>query len=149
VGDGNNVCASFIHATAKFGFRLVIACPAAYHPDLMDLAMAEQEQGRVELTDDPKAAARGADCIVADTWVSMGDKDHEARLDAFEPFQVDEALMDLAAAGAPFLHCLPAHRGEEVTDAVIDGPRSLVWDEAENRIHAQKSILAWCLGGVA
>jgi ornithine carbamoyltransferase len=149
VGDGNNVCASFIHATAKFGFRLMIACPGAYHPDLLDLARAEQEQGRVELTDDPRVAARGADCVVADTWVSMGDRDHEARVEAFERFQVDGALMDLAAAGAPFLHCLPAHRGEEVTDAVIDGPRSLVWDEAENRIHAQKSILAWCLGGVA
>ncbi|HEY5105261.1 MAG TPA: ornithine carbamoyltransferase [Caulobacteraceae bacterium] len=149
IGDGNNTCASFIHATAKFGFRLNVACPGAYHPDLIDLARASQEQGRVEVTDDAKAAVRGADCVVADTWVSMGDLDHEARIEAFEPFQVDEALLDLAAPSAVFLHCLPAHRGEEVTDAVIDGPRSLVWDEAENRIHAQKSILAWCFGGVA
>ena len=147
IGDGNNTCASFIHATAKFGFRLNVACPGAYHPDLIDLARASQEQGRVEVTDDAKAAVRGADCVVADTWVSMGDLDHEARIEAFEPFQVDEALLDLAAPSAVFLHCLPAHRGEEVTDAVIDGPRSLVWDEAENRIHAQKSILAWCFGG--
>ncbi len=149
IGDGNNTCASFIHATAKFGFRLKVACPGAYHPDLLDLARASQEQGRVEVTDDAKAAVRGADCVVADTWVSMGDLDHEARIEAFEPFQVDEALLELAAPSAVFLHCLPAHRGEEVTDAVIDGPRSLVWDEAENRIHAQKSILAWCFGGVA
>ena len=148
IGDGNNVCASFIHATAKFGFKLVVACPPQYHPDLVDLARAAEEQGRVEITDNPKAAATGADCVIADTWVSMGDIDGEERLDAFEGYQVDEALMDLADRRAVFLHCLPAHRGEEVTDAVIDGPKSLVWDEAENRIHAQKSILAWCFGGV-
>jgi ornithine carbamoyltransferase len=110
----------------------------------MDLARAEKEGGRIEMTDDVRAAVAGADCVISDTWVSMGDLDHEARIEAFEPFQVDEALMDLAAPGAVFLHCLPAHRGEEVTDEVIDGPRSLVWDEAENRIHAQKGILAWC-----
>lgn len=148
VGDGNNVCASFIHAAAKFGFRLMIASPPSYHPDLADLARAARDQGCVEVTDDAKAAVRGADCVVADTWVSMGDHDHEARLGALEPYQVDDELMDLAAPGAVFMHCLPAHRGEEVTDAVIDGPRSVVWDEAENRIHAQKSILAWCFGGV-
>ena len=90
----------------------------------------------------------GADVVVTDTWVSMGDTDHDERVEAFEPFQVDEALMGEAASGAAFLHCLPAHRGEEVTDAVIDGPQSLVWDEAENRIHAQKSILAWCFGAI-
>jgi ornithine carbamoyltransferase len=100
------------------------------------------------LTDDPRAAVEGADCVVTDTWVSMGDVDGEARLDAFESYQVDEDLMGLADKDAVFLHCLPAHRGEEVTDAVIDGPRSLVWDEAENRIHAQKSILAWCFGKI-
>ena len=148
VGDGNNVCASFIHAASKFGFKLNIACPAAYHPDLYDLARAAEEQGRVEMTDDPRAAVEGADCVVTDTWVSMGDVDGEARLDAFESYQVDDDLMDLAQKEAVFLHCLPAHRGEEVTDAVIDGPRSLVWDEAENRIHAQKSILAWCFGKI-
>ncbi len=148
VGDGNNVCASFIHAAPKLGFKLNIACPAAYHPDLYDLARAAEQQGQVEMTDDPRAAVEGADCVVTDTWVSMGDVDGEARLDAFESYQVDEDLMGLAHRDAVFLHCLPAHRGEEVTDAVIDGPRSLVWDEAENRIHAQKSILAWCFGKI-
>jgi ornithine carbamoyltransferase len=149
VGDGNNVCASFIHATAKFGFKLQVGCPTKYHPDLMDLQRAAQEQGRVDVTDDPRAAVEGADCVIADTWVSMGDSDHDERVKALEPYQVDESLMDLASDRAVFLHCLPAHRGEEVTDAVMDGPASLVWDEAENRIHAQKSILAWCFGGVA
>ncbi|MFA7264477.1 MAG: ornithine carbamoyltransferase [Caulobacter sp.] len=148
VGDGNNVCSSFIHAAPKLGFKLNIACPAAYHPDLYDLARAAEQQGRIEMTDDPREAVRGADCVVTDTWVSMGDVDGEARLDAFESFQVDEALMAVADSRAVFLHCLPAHRGEEVSDAVIDGPRSLVWDEAENRIHAQKSILAWCFGKI-
>jgi len=148
VGDGNNVCASFIHAAAKFGFKLIVACPAQYHPAAEDLARAATEQGRVELTEDLRAAVRGAHCVVSDAWVSMGDVDHEARVAAFEPYQVNEALMDLADPDAVFLHCLPAHRGEEVTDAVLDGPKSLVWDEAENRIHAQKSILAWCFGAV-
>lgn len=148
VGDGNNVCASFIHAAPKLGFKLNIACPAAYHPDLYDLQRAAEQQGRIEMTDDPRAAVEGADCVVTDTWVSMGDVDGAARLDAFEPYQVDERLMAVADSKAVFLHCLPAHRGEEVSDAVIDGPQSLVWDEAENRIHAQKSILAWCFGKI-
>jgi ornithine carbamoyltransferase len=149
VGDGNNVCASFIHAAPKFGFTLKVGCPAVYHPDLLDLARAEESQGRVSMMHDAREAVRGADCVVTDTWVSMGDTDHNERVEAFEPFQVDEALMGEAKGGAVFLHCLPAHRGEEVTDEVIDGPNSLVWDEAENRIHAQKSILAWCFGAVA
>ena len=149
VGDGNNVCSSFIHAAPKLGFKLNIACPAAYHPDLYDLARAAEQQGRVEMTEDPREAVRGADCVVTDTWVSMGDIDGEERLDAFEPYQVDEDLMALADHRAVFLHCLPAHRGEEVSDAVIDGPQSLVWDEAENRIHAQKAVLAWCFTGLA
>ena len=144
VGDGNNVCASFIHAAPKFGYRLKIACPPLYHPDLYDLARAQKEQGQIELLEDPHQAVQGADVVVADTWVSMGDVDHDERIDAFETYQVDDALMDLAATDAVFLHCLPAHRGEEVTDELIDGPRSLVWDEAENRIHAQKAVLAWC-----
>jgi ornithine carbamoyltransferase len=148
VGDGNNVCSSFIHAAPLLGFKLNIACPAIYHPDLVDLARAAERQGQVEMTDDPRTAVRGADCVVTDTWVSMGDTDHDERLDAFEPYQVDEELMALAHKESVFLHCLPAHRGEEVTDAVIDGPRSLVWDEAENRIHAQKAILAWCFGAI-
>jgi ornithine carbamoyltransferase len=148
VGDGNNVCASFIQAAPKFGYRLMVACPDAYAPDRVDLARAEGEQGRIEVTRDPKAAVAGADLVIADTWVSMGDTDAEARLDALGPYQVDEPLMALAAPNALFMHCLPAHRGEEVTEDVIDGPASVVWDEAENRIHAQKSILAWCFGAI-
>jgi ornithine carbamoyltransferase len=148
VGDGNNVCASFIHAAPKLGFKLRIASPAVYHPDLVDLARAAEQQGQVVTTEDPREAVRGADVVITDTWVSMGDTDHDERLDALEPYQVDRALMELAAPQAAFLHCLPAHRGEEVTDEVIDGPASLIWDEAENRLHAQKSILAWCFGKI-
>jgi ornithine carbamoyltransferase len=145
VGDGNNVCSSFIHAAPKFGFRLNIAAPRAYAPDLVDMARAQAAQGRVELTEDPRGAVEGADLVVADTWVSMGDTDKAERLAALEPYQVNRALMALAKPDAAFMHCLPAHRGEEVTDEILDGPNSLVWDEAENRIHAQKAILAWCL----
>jgi ornithine carbamoyltransferase len=148
VGDGNNVCASFIHAAPKLGFKLKIACPSIYHPDLVDLARAAEQQGLVLTSEDPHAAVRGADVVITDTWVSMGDTDHDERLDALEPYQVDASLMELAAPNAVFLHCLPAHRGEEVTDEVIDGPQSLIWDEAENRLHAQKSILAWCFGKI-
>jgi len=148
VGDGNNVCSSFIHAAPLLGFKLKIACPAVYHADLHDLARAAGLNGDVTMSEDPKEAVRGADVVVADTWVSMGDTDHDERLKAFEPYQVDDAMMDLAKPDGVFLHCLPAHRGEEVTDAVLDGPRSLVWDEAENRIHAQKSVLAWCFGAI-
>ena len=144
VGDGNNVCHSFMHAAPKLGFKLRVACPAEYHPDLRDL---EKGGEHVFLTSDPAEAVQGADVVVTDTWVSMGDKDYEARLAAFEPYTVDQGLMDQANEGAVFLHCLPAHRGEEVTDAVIDGPQSLIFDEADNRIHAQKSVLAWCFAG--
>ena len=147
VGDGNNVCASLIHAVGKLGGTLRIACPADYHPDLHDLARAGNA-GSVQIVHDAREAVAGADCVLTDTWVSMGDTDHDARIAAFEPFQVDEALMAQARADAIFLHCLPAHRGEEVTDAVIDGPGSRVFDEAENRIHVQKAVLAWCFGGV-
>ena len=111
VGDGNNVCSSFIHAAPLLGFELKIACPAVYHADLHDLARAESLRGKVSMTTDPQAAVRGADVVVADTWVSMGDTDHDERLAALEPYQVDDALMDLAAANGVFLHCLPAHRG--------------------------------------
>jgi len=148
VGDGNNVLASYIHASAKLGFRLTAACPVGYRPQAADLARAEKEGAAVIVTADAAAAVRGAHCVITDTWVSMGDLDHDARMAAFAPYQVDEALMNLADPEAVFLHCLPAHRGEEVTAAVIDGPRSLVWEAAENRIHAQKSILAWCFGAV-
>ncbi len=148
IGDGNNVCASFIHASAPFGFRLRIACPPAYAPRPALLDWASGQGAAVELGEDPLWAAHGADCVVTDTWVSMGDVDHAARMAAFPAFQVNQTVMDAADREAIFLHCLPAHRGEEVVDAVIDGPRSRVWAEAENRIHAQKSILAWCFGAV-
>jgi ornithine carbamoyltransferase len=148
VGDGNNVCASFMHAAGKLGFRLRIASPADFAPRDADLARAREANGEIELGDDPRQAVRGADCVVADTWVSMGDADYDARMVALGPYQVDAGLMDLAGPGAVFLHCLPAHRGEEVTAEVLDGPRSLVWEAAENRVHAQKSILAWCFGAI-
>jgi ornithine carbamoyltransferase len=148
VGDGNNVCASFIHAAAKFGFNLHIASPVVYAPHHADLARASALQGRVEVTRDPRAAVEGADLVVADTWVSMGDKDGSERLYALAPYRVDEPLMALANPDALFMHCLPAHRGEEVSAGVIDGPQSVIWDEAENRIHAQKAIIAWCLGAI-
>jgi ornithine carbamoyltransferase len=147
IGDGNNVCASLIHAAGKLGFTLRVATPAAYHPDLLDLARAGN-LGKIELGHSALEAVKGADAVLTDTWVSMGDTDHDERIEAFEPFQVDDRLMDMAAKDALFLHCLPAHRGEEVTDAVIDGPQSVIWEEAENRIHAQKAVIAWCLGGV-
>ena len=148
IGDGNNMCASFIQAATKLGFRLTIACPPAYAPTPDELARARAAGAAIEVSDDPRTAVQGADAVMTDTWISMGDEDAEARLRALGPYQVDEALMALAAPDAVFLHCLPAHRGEEMTAGVIDGPRSVVWDEAENRIHAQKAIIAWCLGAV-
>jgi ornithine carbamoyltransferase len=148
VGDGNNVCSSFIEAATKLGFRLNIASPVVYAPNRTDLARAAERQGRIEVTRDPRAAVEGADLVIADTWVSMGDKDGDERLFALRPYRVDAPLMGLAAKDALFMHCLPAHRGEEVTAEVIDGPQSVIWDEAENRIHAQKSIIAWCLGAI-
>jgi ornithine carbamoyltransferase len=148
VGDGNNVCASFIHAAAKFDFSLNIACPKAYAPAADDLKRAAEQKARVAVSEDPREAVRGAHLVVTDTWVSMGDEDKFPRLAALEPYQVGAELMALAAPDALFMHCLPAHRGEEVTGEVIDGPQSVVWDEAENRIHAQKSILAWCFGAI-
>jgi ornithine carbamoyltransferase len=147
VGDGNNMCASFLHVAGQLGFRLRIACPDAYKPDLVDLARAKERGAVVEISDDPVEAVRGADAVIADTFVSMGDTDHDARIAALMPYQVDAALMEQAADDAVFLHCLPAHRGEEVTDEVLDGRWSIVWDEAENRIHAQKAIIVWCLAG--
>ena len=146
VGDGNNVCASFIHAAPKFGFSLAIGTPGRFAPDEDDLEIAAALQGRIELFETAEEAVAGADVVIADTFVSMGDVDAERRLEILEPYAVTEELMELAAKGAKFLHCLPAHRGEEVDAEVIDGPASLVFDEAENRLHAQKAILRWCLG---
>ncbi|OYW79326.1 MAG: hypothetical protein B7Z26_08245 [Asticcacaulis sp. 32-58-5] len=142
IGDGNNVCASFIHAAPKLGFSLNIACPPQYGPSEADLAHGAG--ANITVTHDPKLAVSGADAVMADTWVSMGDTDYEERMKALGPYQVNEALMALAKPDALFLHCLPAHRGEEVTEGVIDGPQSVIWDEAENRIHAQKAVLNWC-----
>ncbi len=146
-GDGNNVAASWIHAAVKFGFELRLACPKELAPHPALLEWARQNGGKVGLTHDPAAAVRGADCVVTDAWLSMGDekKGEANRHNLLAPYRVDERLMAAAKKDALFMHCLPAHRGEEVTDAVIDGPNSVVWDEAENRLHAQKSILAWCM----
>jgi ornithine carbamoyltransferase len=145
VGDGNNVAASFIHGAPKFGYSLAVATPAGYDPRKEDVERARAEQGRVDLYRDPVKAVAGADVIVADTFVSMGDLDADRRLKDLSPFKVSEDLMRHANGGAKFLHCLPAHRGEEVDAAVIDGPNSLVFEEAENRLHAQKAILEWWL----
>ena len=146
-GDGNNVASSWIHAAVRFDFELRLACPESLRPSANVLAWAKREQGRVFVTTDPREAAAGADCIVTDTWVSMGADPKLFRPDILAPYRVDEALMACAKRDAIFMHCLPAKRGEEVTAGVIDGPQSVVWDEAENRLHAQKGILYWCLKG--
>ncbi len=145
-GDGNNMTTSLVHAAVRFGFELRIATPKEYTmPDgVVDWA---SEQGAIVVeTRDPVEAVTGADCVFTDTFVSLGQKGRERRLRKLTPYRVTEELMGKAKPGAIFLHCLPAHRGEEVDDAVIDGPQSVVWDEAENRVHAQKAILLWCLG---
>jgi ornithine carbamoyltransferase len=146
LGDGNNVCASFVHAAPKLGFKLRIATPKDYALRTQEVEAARAGGADISVGTNAAKAAEGADVIVTDTWVSMGDADKDAREAAFPPFAVDDAMMARAAKNAVFLHCLPAHRGEEVTDAVIDGRQSAVWDEAENRIHAQKAVLLWCLG---
>lgn len=145
VGDGNNVLTSLIHAAVRLDFALNVACPPELAPSPKLLQWAAERQGRISVTADPKAAVQGADAVFADTWVSMGYGDQERRRRLLEPFRVDGSLMRHAGPGALFLHCLPAHRGEEVTAEVIDGPQSVVFDEAENRLHAQKAILEWCL----
>ena len=146
-GDGNNMAASWIHAAVRFGFELRLACPEILAPPEDVLNWARAEQGRVRVISDVEAAVEGADCVVTDTWVSMGDEtgDSQHRHNLLRPYQVDDRLMARAKPDAIFMHCLPAHRGDEVTASVIDGPRSVVWDEAENRLHAQKGILYWCL----
>jgi ornithine carbamoyltransferase len=144
-GDGNNVAASWIHAAVRFGFELRLACPEELPPSAPVLDWAKREGGRVSLTHEPEAAVSGADCVVTDTWVSMGAEASVNRHNLLAPYRVDERLMAKAKPDAIFMHCLPAKRGEEVTAGVIDGPQSVVWDEAENRLHVQKGILAWCL----
>ena len=147
VGDGNNVAVSWMHAAARLDFSLRIACPTQLRPEQEALDWVKAQKADVFVTDDPVAAVAGADCVVTDTWVSMGQKDAARRKKLLGPYAVDEALMGEAADKAIFMHCLPAYRGNEVSAAVIDGPRSVVFDEAENRLHAQKAVLAWCLGG--
>ena len=144
-GDANNVLSSWIHAAQRFEFRLNVATPPELAPRKWILEWAKTSGAAIHFDDDAEAAATGADCIVTDTWVSMGDKDGERRHNLLKPYQVNARLMSRAKPDAIFMHCLPAHRGEEVTDEVIDGPQSVVFDEAENRLHAQKGILAWCL----
>jgi ornithine carbamoyltransferase len=145
VGDGNNVAASWIQAAAQFDFAIRLGCPPELAPPRDIVDWAARHGGDVIVTTDAGEAVKGADCVVADTWVSMGDKEAENRHNMLQPYQVDAALMKVANPDAIFMHCLPAHRGEEVTAEVIDGPQSVVWDEAENRLHAQKGILSWCL----
>jgi ornithine carbamoyltransferase len=145
-GDGNNVAASWVHAAVRFDFELRLACPNELKPSEDLIRWAKTSKGRVSVTEDVEGAVRGADCIVTDTWISMNDTTQgETRHNLLAPYRVDDRLMKLAKPDAIFMHCLPAHRGEEVTASVIDGPQSVVWDEAENRLHVQKAILAWCL----
>jgi ornithine carbamoyltransferase len=146
LGDGNNVAASWMHAAVRFGFKLKLACPPQLNPDKRLLDWVKAEGGDVTLTDDPEVAVKGSDCVVTDTWVSMGQTDAQRRKQLLGPYAVDDTTMAKAAKGAIFMHCLPAYRGLEVSASVIDGPQSAVLDEAENRLHAQKAILAWCLG---
>jgi len=145
-GDGNNVARSWIEAAVRFGFTLRLATPEALRPPAELVEWARAQGGKIELTSDPEAAVAGARCVVTDTWVSMSDDPNENRHNLLAPYRVTAELMAKAAPDAIFMHCLPAHRGEEVTDEVIDGPQSVVFDEAENRLHAQKGILAWVLG---
>ena len=146
LGDGNNVLNSIVEAAGLFKFNVRIAVPKGYDSDEAFIAVAEAADAKVLLTRDATEAVTGADIVVTDTWVSMGQEHAHNKIAAMMPYQVNEQLMSAAKPDAKFLHCLPAHRGEEVTDSVIDGPQSLIWDEAENRLHAQKSILLWCFG---
>lgn len=143
-GDGNNVLTSWVHAAVKLGFKLNVASPKELTVDAETRDWAAPS-GLVTFTTEAESAVQGADCVVTDTWVSMGDDNATKRQNLLRPFQVNGGLMKLANKNALFMHCLPAHRGEEVTDEVIDGPQSVVFDEAENRLHAQKAILAWAL----
>ncbi len=145
LGDGNNVLASLVEAAGLMHFDVTAACPQSFA--LPDAAMAAGK-GRARVVNDPAEAVTGADIVVTDTWISMGQLHAETKLAALTPYQVDAALMAKARPDAKFLHCLPAHRGEEVTPDVIDGPQSLIWPEAENRLHAQKAILRWCFGQI-
>ncbi|HVJ76586.1 MAG TPA: ornithine carbamoyltransferase [Hyphomicrobium sp.] len=147
IGDGNNVAVSWMHAAVRFGFTLKLACPKSLYPEAEALEWVRREKGKVEIGTDPNEAVKGADCVVTDTWVSMGQSDADKRKKVLAPYAVDAALMSKANKNAIFMHCLPAYRGHEVSEDVLEGPQSVIFDEAENRLHAQKAILAWCLGG--
>ncbi len=147
-GDGNNVCSSFLHAAGQFGFDLTFTGPVQLDPEMEFVGLARNAGSTITIERDPFKAVEGADLVVADTWVSMHDAQsaRERRHNMLRPYQVNEKLKDAAGKDALFMHCLPAHRGEEVTSEVMDGPQSVIWDEAENRLHAQKAIMRWCLG---
>ena len=145
-GDGNNVACTWIEAAARFAFELRLACPERLRPPDDRLAWARDNGAAIVETRDPDEAVVGADCVVTDTWTSMGHEPEDRRRNLLAPYRIDDRLMALAKPDAVFMHCLPAHRGEEVSASVLDGPQSVVWDEAENRLHAQKGILAWCMG---
>ncbi|MCP1336225.1 ornithine carbamoyltransferase [Futiania mangrovi] len=145
-GDGNNVAHSWIQAAARLDFEIRVACPAELEPDADVVNWARAQGARVRILRDPAEAVAGVDCVITDTWVSMGDEDAGRRHNLLQPYQVNARLMAAADKDAIFMHCLPAHREEEVTSEVLDGPQSVVFDEAENRLHAQKGVLAWCLG---
>ena len=146
VGDGNNVAVSWIHAAVKFSFTLRLACPESLTPPQQVLDWAGAQGVAVSLVHDAAVAVEGADCVITDTWVSMGDEAADRRRKILAPYCVDDRLMAAAKPDTLFMHCLPAHRDEEVSASVMDGLQSVVWDEAENRLHAQKAILTWCLG---
>ena len=148
LGDGNNVLNSIVEAAGLMKFNVLIGVPTGYVSDASFIERARASGASITITRDGAEAVRGADVVVTDTWISMGQDHAQEKLAAMQPYQVNEALMAHAKGDAIFLHCLPAHRNEEVTDAVIDGPRSVVWDEAENRIHAQKSVLRWVFGQI-
>lgn len=147
IGDGNNVAVSWMHAAVRFGFNLKLACPKELYPEAEFIDWVRREKGNVEIGTDPVAAVKGADCVVTDTWVSMGQSDAAKRKKMLAPYAVDAKLMSKANKNAIFMHCLPAYRGHEVSEEVLEGPQSVIFDEAENRLHAQKAILAWCFGG--
>ena len=144
-GDGNNVLTSWMHAADRFRFTLRVATPPELRPEKKLLDWVKESKADIQVTTDPEEAVAGADCVVTDTWVSMGDRDGASRHNMLKRYQVNARLMSKAKPDALFMHCLPAHRGQEVTDEVMDGPQSVVFDEAENRLHVQKGILAWCL----
>ncbi|MDO6479924.1 ornithine carbamoyltransferase [Shimia thalassica] len=147
-GDGNNVCASFIHAAGQFGFDLTFTGPEVLDPEQGFVELARSKGAKIEIVRDPAEAVAGADLVVTDTWVSMHDAQsaRERRHNQLRPYQVNEELMSHANPDALFMHCLPAHRNEEATNVVMDGPNSVIFDEAENRLHAQKAVMRWCLG---